>query len=771
MQTETITEEIVRKVEKYDADVMDIIRHDKDFPIRYLRNLRDYHENKLKYSYKEVKYEYPDAQKKSRLGRLYVKKMGGLQGFPTEIRNPLLDRWNWDVDMENAHFHLVVKLARDWGNLPTTAIQYYINNRAECLESLGCSKRDAKTLYLKAMYGGQIDLYREDYEDTKAEPTGNVTNIQAVKAELETIANQCWCRFPQYQQYAKKRNNRKFSLLALMIQEEEKQCLFEIDKYMQSVGRYVSLLIHDGMGVEKLDGELAFPEEHLRKAEAQVLEKTGHSLRLIAKRFQHSYKTKKDDNLVDSGITIDDAWGAERFADIMGGNLVKDGKVIWIFNTSTGIWSNDPDDITEAVTRCGDKLTFKQDTGAGIKVYNFSGIVAKTASLQKKLKDVLPESNGYFRKRINSDYEKLLFSDGIYNFKTGVFTEKFDREVVFKYVMPYPFPKRDEERIAEIRNLVFGVGPDNEPFVTQADSDTLRHSLMRASIGDNQRKKATLGQGYTNSGKGLLQTITTTAFGDWVATFEGNSLLSKSFVGEAERDNTFMMSFVDRRFAFSSEIRLNQKVKIDSNKFKQITSGGTDSIKMRRLNENSGSFINKATLFMFAQAFPEFEPPDGAMKERVRSVMWGKSYVNEPDPHKPYQRKRNEKLVDYYGLEENGIAFFWIMVDTYEEWRETGFKEPSASDTEKEASANLVPQFDFLGVLNDEYVITGKAGLGGDYVKYDELKEYMESRGFTEGRNGLLREFKALGLPSAEKKIDRKTTQVRLGIRRRLDDE
>jgi len=768
-QTQTITEEIVRKTERYDAEVMDKIRHDKDLPARYLRNLKDYHDNKKSYSFKEVIYEFPEAQKQSRLGRVYVKKMSGLQGFPSEIRNPLLERYNWDCDMENAHYHLVRKLARDWGNLPTTAIQHYIDNREECLEKLGCSKKDAKTLYLKAMYGGQIDLYNEHYKDETTSATGDLSNIQAVKAELTTIADVCWGKFPQYRKYSKKTNS-KFSLLALMIQTEERKCLFEIDKAMSSVGRTVTTLIHDGCAIEKLDGEEAFPENHLRLAEEQVLAETGHSIRLIAKRFHHDYKVKNENTkLVDSNIDICDAWAAERFVELMGGNLVKDNDEVWVFNTSNGTWTNRPQEIKDAITQCGDKLVFRQDTGSGVRVYNYSGSVSKTNNLIEKLKSKMITQDNFFNKRISSDVGKLLFPDGIYDFKTGVFTPEFDREIIFRYVMPYPFPARDEELISKIRHNIFGVGDGDEPFNTQSDSDTLRHSLMRAMIGDNNRKTATLGQGQTNSGKGALMTITATAFGQWVGTFEGNSLLAKSFVGEPERENTFMMSFVDKRFAFSSEITLNKNIKIDSNKMKAITSGGTDPIKMRRLNENAVSRINKSTVFMFAQAFPDFHPPDGAIKERIRSVLWGKSYVD--NPVEPYERKKDSSLIDLYKKEEYGIALFWVLVDTYEEWRQQDFVEPPRTNEEIEAQVDLVPVFNFRKVLLEEFVLTGKTGLNPDFVPFQEIQEYMEANGFTEGRSGLTRNLKDLKLPAHEKKIGKKCVTVRLGIRRKADGE
>lgn len=765
MTTETLTltmfspmECVVKKTEKYDADVMEVIRHDKDFPAKYLRFLKSYHDGRKSSSYKDVIYQYAKGQETSKMGRLYVRDMEGLQGFPHDIRNPLLDRHNWDCDMENAHYYLIVKLAKDWGNLPTTAIQHYINNRDEELTKLGVSRRNAKTLYLMAMYGGDVSLHNEFYKIANEDPK-DVSHIAKVKAEVETIADLCWGKFPALRKYAKK-TNAKFSLLSLLVQTEERKCLNEINEYMASVGRYVSVLIHDGCAVEKKDGETEFPAEFLRGAEERVLEKTGHTIRIIAKRFSHNYIIKKQDDLVDGGIVISDAWGAERFVELMGKNIVKDEGEVWLFNKNNGTWSNRLPDLKTAITQQGRKLIFRQMGPLGVKIFDFSGCVRNTNSLIEKLPSVLPEQNGYFRQRIASDVGKLLFSDGIYDFKTAVFSKQFDREIVFRCVMPFPFPDRDEVEIAKIKEMVFGVGNENQPFNTQSDSDTLRHSLMRASIGDYRRKKAIFGNGHTNSGKGCAYTITKTAYGDYVETFEGNSFLAKNYQGEPERENTFMLAFVDKRFAFSSEIKLDKNSKIDSNKFKSITSGGADPIKMRKLHENAISKINKATPFLFAQAFPDFEPPDDAMKERVRSVSWGKSFVDNPT--KPHERKRDTSFVDYLTRVESGKAFFWVLTDTYDEWRANGYAEPEMSATEKEATANLVPQFKFQEVLEEAFELTGRTS---DFVPYADIQAHMEANGFTGGRNTLTRELDALGLAGDERKINRKATKVRRGVK------
>lgn len=778
MATQTLTEQVVnsdlviRKTEKYDADVMEVIRNDKDFALKYLRNLGEYHKGRKSSSYKEVIYEFPESHRTHQVGRLYVRHMGGLQGFPFDIRNPLLARHNWDCDMENAHYWLMVKLAKDWGNLPTHAIQHYIDHRDEELAKVCENRRNAKTLFLKALYGGNIKLYHEYYEDESEQPKGDLTLLNRIKAEIVAIVDMCWGKFSHLRKLTKK-TNPKYSLLALVLQTEERKCLLALDEYMKSVGRTVSVYIHDGCAIEKANEEEAFPEEHLRGAEAYVLNKTGHNIHLIAKPFKHNYAVKKDDSLIDPSIHISESWAASRFAEQMGNRLVRDTGQIWVFSRENGIWSSDVADLKRAITKQNGKLIFKQQGAMGIKTYDFSGTVARTNALIEKLASILDPQNGYFQSRITSDVGKLLFPDGIYDFKTGEFSTEFDQNIVFNYAMPFKFPKRDEHRIELVRNRLFGVGTGDEPFEHQEDADTLRHSTMRALIGDFERKVAVLGDGWGNSGKGVYTTAVKTMAGDYVAAFGGNSLLAKGFQGEDARENTFTLAFINRRFAFSSEIKLmkddtkRSPVRIDANMFKRITSGGTDEIKARQLYGNEVSLINKATLFMFAQGFPEFEPPDDAMKNRIRSVKWSHSYVN--DPTEAHERKIDPQRVEFFREQASGEALFWIMVDTYDEWAKSGYVEPPLSQREKEASQELVPQFKFKDVFEEGFEITGRTGINGDNVPYEDIRKHMEARGYEGGKMDLCRRLDAFGLKSGQRKVGKKNTQVRWGVREVVD--
>ena len=746
--------------EYFDPDVMDAILLDTgSFSHKDLGNLSRYKKNRQHGNKVRVQYTFGRGCEKNQLGRLYAKGGLGLQSFPFDMRNPLLDRGYWDIDMENAHYILLAKLGDDWG-VKTDAIHHYIANRTEELMKVSENRGVAKTAFLKVAYGGNIKLHNEFYADGIA-PEGDGSLLKRIEAEMKVIVDLCWVKYAQFQKVVKSRPNPRFSLFALILQTEERKCLMAMVEYLETQKRYMGVLIHDGGGVKKLDGEESFPEELLVGCEAAIFKATGYSHRIVHKPYKHSFVVKTD-GLVDPSVRINDSWAAREFARMMGSNIVLDTGVVWVFDTQTGMWSNDEAHIRRLITNAGSKLVFKQMGPMGVSVYDYSGKVKATRELMIKLPDVLPRQDGYFLTRIASDVGKLLFTDGIYDFKTAEFVERFDPNVVFRYSMPRKFPARDAEKIAELEKIVF-----TDAFADQDHASTLRHSLMRAAIGDYKRRVMTVGLGLTASGKGSLGTLVKTAFGEYCCSFNGNSMIGKSYDTESSRELTWVLGIASRRFAMSSEIKTRNDdgkratTAIDGNMLKNIVSGGTDFLQVRRLHENDQTVMNKATLFMFAQDLPAIDPPDDAVRDRLRVCEWSYSYVSEPK--KPYEKLRDVSILDKMSNAEYGDAFFWLMVQEYEAWRKTDFVEPVRAEVELLARAELIKEVDFEGVLLEGYEITKSES---DYVPFDEIYNYLKENGVQDTKTKVGRCLTAMGMKNVVKKIDKKATNCRSGVRK-----
>jgi hypothetical protein len=762
VQQEQQLVQMFERDEYFDPDVMDAILMDtSSFGHKDLGNLSRYKKHKSGPNLFKVQYKFGKGCEKHQLGRLYVKNGLGLQGFPSEIRNALLAKNYWDIDMENAHYILLAKLGNDWG-VKTDAIQQYISNRAEELRKVSDDRLIAKTAFLKVAYGGNIKLYNDMYNDGIL-PEGDISLLKKIETEMKVIVELCWAKYPQFHKLIKDdKANPKFSLFALILQTEERKCLMAMIQYLETQKRYMGILIHDGGGVQKLKDEERFPTELLKGCEDAIFKATGYSHRIINKPYKHSFVFKKDDELIDPNTIVNDSFAAIQFAKLCGTNIVLDTGVVWIFETTTGMWSCEEDVIKRMVTQCGRKLIFKQMGSDGIKVYDYSGSVKNTKNLMIKLPDILERQNGFFHTRIASDVGKILFPDGIYDFKTGEFVERFDSNIVFKYAMPRKFPRKEMEKIAELEKLIF-----TDAFADQDHASTLRHSLMRAAIGDYKRRVMTVGLGLTASGKGSLATLVKNSFGDYCASFNGNSMIGKSYDTESSRELTWVMDIASRRFAMSSEIKTRNEdgkrasIAIDGNMLKTVVSGGTDFIQACKKYENDKTIMNKSTLFMFAQDLPAIDPPDDAVRDRLRVCEWSYSYVDEPK--KPYEKKRDRSILEKLADPDYGDAFFWLMVKEYEDWKQKDFVEPARAEVELQARAELIKEVDFEAILLEEYEITGNKD---NYVPFDELYDYLKNNGVQDTKNRIGRCLTALKLLNVVKKIDKKATHCRIGIKK-----
>jgi hypothetical protein len=294
----TTTATYIVKIERYDEDIMAQMLVDPRICTDVRKRLSNYYKHRTTPSEVNVSYGLSKNRVELRFGRLYPTVVG-LQSFRRDIRTPLLAKYYWDIDIANCHYNIALKFARDYG-IRHEAIERYCKYRDECLALYSDDGKVAKLAFLKIAYGGDISLYREDYEDCGSHNPKPESHqfIRDLKAEMTTLAEIMWGRFPHLQKLKggkenkpiEKRPNKHAVLMSEVFQEEEKKSLRILDDFYASQGRYMGVLIHDGGCVEKLSGELEFPEELLRSGAEAIRAATGYDFTLESKSMRHSYE-------------------------------------------------------------------------------------------------------------------------------------------------------------------------------------------------------------------------------------------------------------------------------------------------------------------------------------------------------------------------------------------------------------------------------------------------------------------------------------------------
>jgi len=684
-------------------------------------------------------------------GRFIAVRGDGLQGLSRDCRAALAQRYYWDVDMRNAQPTLLQQYAEKRGWV-CSALRRYNENRedyiTELMEVLNIERWEAKQRVTALCFGGSAVGLTQFF-------------VSELYPELRKLTENIYKENQQKHAWVTRRPHPYGSMIAFVLQTEERKVLLAMDYAFARMGRSLDVYIHDGGLVRKKDGEQRMPEDALRRVEREVETETGYKISLAVKEMKTTFERDEDDtDLVPPTVLIDDRYAAMKFVELMGDKFVMDEEVMWVFNAETGMWGCDKATLERVVTSLNGHLVFRQMGAMGVKIYDYSGCVEKRNSLLRMLPAVAPVRDGFLRSKRQSDVNKLLFVDGIYDFETDTFTEGFDPNIVFTARMPRKFPRhQDREKMDFIRFHTF-----SEPFNNTGDDQTLLHELMRAATGDFTRKKLVIGLGPHDCSKGMTTTLTQTAFGSYVRSFNGNSLLHKGHANaDSERDYTFVMGFVNARFAFSSEIRIpkdeRHSVAVDGTLLKTLASGG-DDIKARRLHENSVNVYNKAQLFIFANDMPKISPSADCVASKIVPVNWSISFVD--DPVMPTEKKKDPQMSDKYKQPEYGDAFFHIIREEYAKWKASGFAEIKLPETAKLGLEDLVPAKRLGPLLLEQYELTLHPM---SVVPFDDIRAYVKQEGWEGTDNKLGRELTALGLGVSRKREDGRIVLYRTGLR------
>jgi hypothetical protein len=293
---------IVKK-ELFDPDIMKSLLSDERIAAIDRARLKKYYKSRSHLNEVRVVYNYGKGYETSQQGRIYPESGLGLQCFSHDIRNPLTAKFYWDIDVENAHYYFVQRLAEERG-LRTNTMQYYISNRDACLAQVSSNRNVAKVAFLKVLYGGDV-LLHDPRIDMSEEPDGDLRLLHDLKVEVDAIMDHVWLEFDDVRKHCLRKRNPKASVLSIVLQTIERQVLLTLDRFLTEKGRGFDVLIHDGGLIRRLDGESEFPTELLRDCEGFLLSTLGYGLHLVNKPIRHSYDLKPEVLYVAEGVTLE----------------------------------------------------------------------------------------------------------------------------------------------------------------------------------------------------------------------------------------------------------------------------------------------------------------------------------------------------------------------------------------------------------------------------------------------------------------------------------
>jgi hypothetical protein len=287
------------KTEYFDEDNIKYLLNDTRFNKQDRKRLTDYNKHRQSGSQMLVQYKLGAGCEEHQLGRLFPNDGLGLQSFRFDIRNPLTKKHYWDIDMENAHYCIAERWC-DKYDIDCPKLIFYIQNREDCLKLVSENRKKAKTEFLKILYGGNIKLYSEMYDEVEGEiKSEGIKFLTILKSEVQKLMDKVWEQHSQYHKIKMgkektpmiKKPNPKASLMSLIFQTEERKILMFLDYLLKiKYNRVMGIFIHDGGEVEKLDsGETEFPKEILEDCSNIITAKFKIRTRLTQKPIEYNW--------------------------------------------------------------------------------------------------------------------------------------------------------------------------------------------------------------------------------------------------------------------------------------------------------------------------------------------------------------------------------------------------------------------------------------------------------------------------------------------------
>ena len=179
-------------------------------------------------------------------------------------------------------------------------IKKYIDDREHYLKLVSSNRKKAKTEFLKILYGGDIKLYRDDFEEVDGEINyQGIAFLKELQIEVNNLMEFIWNENKHLHKLKtgkgkdakpiNKKPNPKASLMSIIFQTEERKTLMCIDFVLKIYNRSLSVLIHDGGYVEKLPGETCFSVTLLINVSTLVSYMTKYDIVLTQKEITYEW--------------------------------------------------------------------------------------------------------------------------------------------------------------------------------------------------------------------------------------------------------------------------------------------------------------------------------------------------------------------------------------------------------------------------------------------------------------------------------------------------
>ena len=264
----------------------------------------------------KVKYDYAKQLRKVKIGRFYPCSIS-LGIFNTPLRNYLLKDKYASLDIVNCHYALSLALAKKW-DTDHEAIEEYVNNRESIIERAmeltHKTRTEVKKRYLALAFSGK----------TQALVSNDEFSIK-LQNEMQILAAMAYSKYPEWHKLKfresdeclSEHENRIYSLLAYLLQTEERKIMELVIDVLGKCAVDVGLYNYDGLFIDKAQYDQ--PEDRNGALTKYIEEETGYRVEF---KFEAIESTLEPNIIASSNDTSIQEFAKTHF--MLLGNLFKE---------------------------------------------------------------------------------------------------------------------------------------------------------------------------------------------------------------------------------------------------------------------------------------------------------------------------------------------------------------------------------------------------------------------------------------------------------------
>lgn len=287
-----------------------------------------------------------------------------------------------------------------------------------------------------------------------------------------------------------------------------------------------------------------------------------------------------------------------------------------------------------------------------IKCYNKLGDNNYKKGIIEELKYLCKSDN--LSELLDEDKYLIVFNNCLYDFKIGKFRNIERGDFVFLNT-GYDKPKQDKEIQKKIYNMIYSCFDNKEIYKFLIDSLSL-------SLIGNDNSKFYIWTGKGGNGKGLINSLITTALGDYFYQTSGSFLTSEY---SDEKPNPNLYNLKSKKISMISEpAGTKGRIKFNLSFLKLITSTN-DKINARGLYKDPVSYTPIFTPFLQCNLIPELGNVGDAELRRFCIIEFPFSFKPD-DKINPNNPKEKKIILGYSNMvKDKNVAgqFLLLLID------------------------------------------------------------------------------------------------------------